>query len=448
MPQLFLAWSSIDPSMLVPQDLLVHSLGECKHDSPLNFDSASHREASYFVSDAERIRLDITLRPGHENAEPASLEVAGPRERIFFRPEETTAAIVTCGGLSPGLNNVIRSVFYELTENYGVKRVLGIRNGYLGLNPASGLEPIVLDKEFVEPIDKLGGTVLGSSRGPQDTAAMADFLKANGIDILICVGGDGTQRGAHALSGELQQRGAPVSVIGIPKTIDNDISFVHLSFGYATALEKAAEVIQGAHVEARGAVNGIGLVKLMGRHAGFIAAGASVVSQEVDFTLVPEIPFPLEGEDGFLAALERRMRKRGHAVIVVAEGAGQHLFDEGGERRDASGNRLHGDIGVFLRERIQAHFAPREFPIALKYIDPSYVIRSVPANVYDRFLCDQMARHAVHAGMAGKTSVMIGSASDHIVNVPIPAVVSRTKGMEVSGDLWRAVLESTAQPRW
>jgi 6-phosphofructokinase 1 len=305
-----------------------------------------------------------------------------------------------------------------------------------------------LNKDFVEPIDKLGGTVLGSSRGPQEPTVMADFLQSEDIDILFCVGGDGTQRGAHDLHQELQLRGARVAVVGIPKTIDNDIPFVHLSFGYATALEKAAEVVRGAHVEARDAVNGIGLVKLMGRHAGFIAAGASVVSQEVDFTLVPEIPFPLDGEHGFLAALERRMRDRGHAVIVVAEGAGQHLFDESQQRLDASGNLLHEEIGGFLRQKIDAHFTERQFPVSLKYLDPSYSIRSVPANVYDRFLCDQMARHAVHAAMAGKTGVMIGHQHNQYVNVPIPAVVSQTKGMDVSGDLWRAVLQSTGQPRW
>jgi 6-phosphofructokinase 1 len=434
--------------MLKSQELVVTSLGQCQYASPLNERSTGAKDTSYFVSDSDRIRLDVVLREGPIDADPLSLEMAGPRQHIFFQPEQTTAAIVTCGGLSPGLNNVIRSVFYELTENYGVSRVLGIRNGYLGLNPESGLEPIVLSKEFVEPIDKLGGTVLGSSRGGQSPAVMADFLQAHGIDILFCVGGDGTQRGAHALSQELQRRGAPVAVVGIPKTIDNDIPFVQLAFGYVTALEKAAEVIRGAHVEARGAHNGIGLVKLMGRHAGFIAAGASVVSQEVDFTLVPEIPFALEGEQGFLAALERRMRSRGHAVIVVAEGAGQHLFTEHNQQRDASGNLLHQDIGTFLRDKINDYFKQRDFLIALKYLDPSYYIRSVPANVYDRFLCDQMARSAVHAAMAGKTAVMIGSASNHIVNVPIPAVVGQSKVMEVTGDLWRAVLQSTAQPRW
>ncbi len=434
--------------MLMPQDLIVKSLGACEHISPLKLESASHHQASYFAEDSQRIRLDVKLRPESDPEAQLSLEVAGPRQRIYFRPAHTTAAIVTCGGLSPGLNNVIRSVFYELFENYGVPRVLGIKNGYLGLTSNSGLEPILLTKEFVEPIDKLGGTVLGSSRGAQPAEAMVDFLQARGIDILFCVGGDGTQRGAHALSQESQRRGANIAIVGIPKTIDNDIAFVRLAFGYATALEKAAEVIQAAHVEARGAINGIGLVKLMGRHAGFIAAGASVVSQEVDFTLVPEVPFPLDGAEGLLAALERRLQSAGHAVIVVAEGAGQFLFEGTNQLRDASGNLLHQDIGAFLRDKITEYFKQRDFPVALKYLDPSYFIRSVPANVFDRIQCDQMARSAVHAAMAGKTGVMIGSASDHFVHVPIPAVVTQSKVMEVSSDLWRAVLQSNGQPRW
>ena len=272
--------------------------------------------------------------------------------------------------------------------------------------------------------------------------------KPSKIDVLLCLGGDGTQRGAQAIHEEAQRRGYRLAVVGIPKTIDNDIPFVRMSFGYTTALEKAAEVIRGAHVEARDAVNGIGLVKLMGRYAGFIAAGASVISQEVNFTLIPEVPFPLEGEGGFLHALEQRMRERGHALIVVAEGAGQHLFDESSQQRDASGNLKLQDISPLLRERIQAHFAACGIPIALKYLDPSYHVRSVPAGAYDRFLCDQLARHAVHAAMAGKTGMLIGHEHNRFIHVPITTVVGQKKQIDVGGDLWRAVLQGTGQPRW
>ncbi len=435
--------------MLTQQDLIVASLGKSEHKSPLDFDSPNHPNSAHFLRDSQRIRIGVRVNSLHQDSsDDLTLEEAGPRQAIYFAPARTTAAVVTCGGLSPGLNNVIRSVFDELQQNYGVANVLGIRNGYLGLNPESGLEPIRITRDFVEPIDKLGGTVLGSSRGPQPPAVMADFLQTHNIDILLCIGGDGTQRGAHALHQELSRRGAKIAIVSIPKTIDNDIPFVGQSFGYATALEKAAEVIRGAHVEARDAINGIGLVKVMGRHAGSIAAGASVVSQEVDFTLVPEIAFPLEGEGGFLAALESRMRRRSHAVIVVAEGAGQHLFDKTEGGRDASGNRVHEDIGELLKNKIKAHFHAQAMPIAMKYLDPSYFVRSVPANMFDRILCNQMGRLAVHAAMAGKTGVMIGMQNNCFVHVPIPAVVRQTKTMDVRSALWRAVLESTGQPRW
>ena len=238
------------------------------------------------------------------------------------------------------------------------------------------------------------------------------------------------------------------AIVGIPKTIDNDIPFVRQTFGFVTALEKASEVIRAAHVEAKDAVHGIGLVKLMGRNAGFIAAGATVVAQEVNFTLVPEIPFPLEGKDGFLQALETRMRSRGHAVVVVAEGAGQHLLAAEDERRDASGNVLNQDIGLFMRDKIKSYFSDRDFPVSLKYLDPSYLIRSVPATVYDRFLCDQMGRHAVHAAMAGKTGMLIGFEHNQFIHVPIPTVVREVKRMNVTGDMWRAALQVTRQPRW
>jgi len=434
--------------MVQQHELMVTALGECRVTSPLVLHNESSADIDHFVPDTRRIRLDIEVGPETTDSDNLSLEKAGPRRMIFFEPTRTTAAIVTCGGLSPGLNNVIRSVFLELTENYGTKRVLGIRNGYLGLNPQAGLAPVELTSDGVDTIDKLGGTVLGSSRGSQDPAVMTDYLAAQQIDILFCMGGDGTQRGAHALHEAIRRRGLPIAVVGIPKTIDNDIPYVRQSFGYATALEKAAEVIRGAHVEARGAINGIGLVKLMGRDAGFIAAGATLISQEVDFTLVPEVAFLLDGEKGFLSALERRMRKSGHAVVVVAEGAGQHLIEADETRRDASGNVLHQDIGQFLKKKIKDHFAERGTKVALKYIDPSYYIRSVPANALDRYLADQMGRHAVHAAMAGKTGMLIGFEHNQFIHVPIPAVVAQTKQIDLSGDLWRAVRHVANRPTW
>jgi 6-phosphofructokinase 1 len=426
--------------MLKAEELQIKTLGPCRFDSPL----LRLRDVG-FVPDTTRIRLHHKCGPGHDCDDAISFEEAGPRQAIFFDPETTTAAIATCGGLSPGLNNVIRSVHSELAYNYLVPRVLGVRNGYMGLNPASGLKLVELNPASLENIHYLGGTVLGSSRGHQEPAVIVDTLEREQIDILFCVGGDGTQRGASAIHQEVQKRGLPKAIVGLPKTIDNDIEFVFKSFGYSTALEKAEEVLRGAHVEARGAPNGIGLVKLMGRNAGFIAAGAALASQDANFVLVPEVPLTLEGDGGFLAALEERILRKGHAVIVVAEGAGQDLLRRGEERRDASGNLLHEDIGLFLRDRILAHFKERKVPINLKYIDPSYYIRSVPANSGDRILSDQMARMAVHAGMAGKTDVLIGYWHNELIHVPICTAIARKRQLDLTSDLWTAVVRSTGQ---
>ena len=309
-----------------------------------------------------------------------------------------------------------------------------------------GEPPVPLTLDFVEDIHKEGGTVLGTSRGPQDPGMMADFLLGRGIDMLFCIGGDGTQRGAHAIHEELARRKAAVAVVGVPKTIDNDIPFVAKSFGYSTALEKAREVIDCAHAEAKGARRGIGLVRVMGRHAGYIAAGATLASQEVNFVLIPEIPFDLDGDEGFLKVLERRMAKRGHAVIVAAEGAGQDHLAAEAERRDASGNVRLGDIGTFLKARILAHFEGIGDPVELKYIDPSYIIRSIRANGEDSVFCNALARHAVHAAMAGKTDLLIGYRHDTFIHVPIPLATSRKRRIPTEGRLWMSVLEATAQP--
>lgn len=423
-------------------NLQIPNLGSCRFESPLR------AKGRTFVAETVRVRFDPLIGAGLPEEESLSFEKAGPRERIFFEPEQTTAAFVTCGGLSPGLNNVIRSGFLELTYNYGVRRVLGIRHGYVGLHPDSGLEPIAMTQRFVHDIHLLGGSVLGCSRGAQEPVIAVDFLEEREIDILFCIGGDGTQRGAHAIQQEVERRGLGKSVVGIPKTIDNDVPYVWMSFGHATALEIANDVLRGAHVEALGAPNGIGLVKLMGRDAGFIAAGAALVNQEANFVLVPEIPFPLDGEKGFLRALEHRILSRGHALVVVAEGAGQHLFARENVEHDASGNVRYEDIGIFLRERIEQHFAERGTAINLKYIDPSYSIRSVPANAWDRTLTDHMSRNAVHAGMAGRTDVMMGSWNQCIIHVPISLAAAEKRRMPLDSDLWNSVLATTGQPNW
>lgn len=432
--------------MISPEQLEVTELGPREIPSPIELSKAKGDGIADYVHDRSRVLAYIEHDEGEVPAHDLVFERAGPREFLHFRPQYCRAAIVTCGGLSPGINNVIRSVHNELFYHYGVKDILGIRNGYQGLNPDYGLEPVELDPEMVSNIHKLGGTMLSSSRGPQDPAVMVKYLCSLGINMLFCVGGDGTQRGAHAIAQEALRQKAPLAVVGIPKTIDNDIHFVQRSFGYATALEKAREVLDGAHVEAKGAPNGLAIVKLMGRHAGFIAAGATIASQEVNCTLIPEIAFELEGDDGLLSFLRSRILRKKHAVLVVAEGAGQHLFEDETKERDASGNAKLRDIGIYLRDRIGEYFQAEGIPIAIKYFDPSYIIRSVPANSADSILCDQMARMAVHAAVAGKTDLLIGYIHNYFVHVPIALAIGSKKYLNPEGDLWMAVVASTGQP--
>ncbi len=432
---------------LTSEQLVVANLGEPTFRSPLPLSFESGDEIGVFVSDRLRLMYEPRFVPGEPRGDLA-FELAGPRQKLFFEPEKACAAIVTCGGLCPGINNVIRSLVQELSLNYGVPRILGIRYGYQGLNPAEGRPPLELTYEMVESIHHQGGTVLGTSRGPHQSQAMVDFLVNQGINILFCVGGDGTQRGAHEISAEISRRGLDIAVVGIPKTIDNDIKYCFRTFGFETAVEEAEKVIDRAHVEAKSVLNGVGLVKLMGRHAGFITAAAVVASGEANFAFVPELSVKLHGPDGFLAALERRLRLKEHAVVVVAEGAGQEWLAESPTGHDASGNKNLGDVGPHLEEQITTYFKEHKIPVSVKYFDPSYHIRSVPANAADSLLCSRLARAAAHAGMAGKTDVLIGLWHSHLVHVPLTISFDAKREMSLEGELWTSVQAITGQEKW
>jgi 6-phosphofructokinase 1 len=369
-------------------------------------------------------------------------EKAGPRRELFFPPDRTRAAIVTCGGLCPGLNNVIRSITRELRFAYGVRSVLGVRGGYQGLDPHHPRPPLELTEEIVSDIHQKGGTLLGTSRGPVDIARAVQYLMDRQVDILFTVGGDGTQRGGKALFEEAARRGHPLAVVGIPKTIDNDVPHVSRSFGFGTAVDEAVRVIESAHTEASCVENGVSLVKVMGRHAGFIAAAATVANQDVNLCLIPEQPFSVSG---LLSWLEKRLALKRHAVIVAAEGAGQDLLGATGER-DVSGNLKLGEIGLFLRDAILSHAKARGIPLAMRYFDPGYQIRGCPANTDDSVLCDRFARHAVHAAMSGRTGMVISFLHGQFVHVPMELITAGVKRVDLEGELWHAVLSSTGQP--
>ncbi len=420
-------------------DTNIPSLGVPKCDNPLQY--------CRFVEPSARVLLNMTEDDlsSQDNFDSASVfELAGPREKVYFDPSKTKCAIVTCGGLCPGINDVIRAIVLEAFHSYNIAACLGIRFGLQGFIPKFGHDFVELTPDSVSRIHQFGGTFLGSSRGPQPAEDIVDALERMNVNILFMIGGDGTMKAAQGICEEIANRNLKISVIGIPKTIDNDISCISKSFGFDTAVEKATEAIRCAHIEATGAYNGIGLVKVMGRHSGFIAAQSVLALREANFVLVPEYEFDLDGERGLLPALESRLRDRHHAVIVLAEGAGQHLCPPT-EERDASGNLKLADISTVLIRSIMAHFKAREMPVTLKYIDPSYIIRSVPANSNDRVYCGFLGQSAVHAGMCGKTGMVISRLQDRYLHLPLPLVTQKRKHLNIQSGYWRAVLESTGQ---
>jgi 6-phosphofructokinase 1 len=429
-------------------DFSIQRLGEPRIKSPIALGTMANDGFADFVRDDQRVTygIEVTLaEAGQTVQERGLLEKAGPRELIYFDPSKVHAAIVTCGGLCPGLNNVIRAAVMTLWYRYGVRRISGIRYGYRGFLPEQQMPVKELSPEAVSDVHRFGGTVLGSSRGGGDrTETIVDAMEQMNVTMLFAVGGDGTQRGAQHIAEEMSRRRNRVAVVGIPKTIDNDLSFVERSFGFETAVSRAVESVQAAHVEARDAIDGICIVKVMGRESGFIAAHTALATNDVNFVLVPEVPFDLDGQNGLLAHLEARMRARHHAVLIVAEGAGQELI--AGHGQDASGNKKLGDIGGLLKERITKHFAEKNFEITLKYIDPSYMIRAAPANPTDAIYCARLGANAVHAAMSGRTSCLVGLVNHRLVHVPIALACQHRNRVSPESPLWRDVLETTGQP--
>ena len=405
-----------------------------------------------FIDDDEKILYDLNYQRIMEQAQKNRLEdlivleKAGPRKRIFFDPEKVIAGIVTCGGLCPGLNNVIRQLVMQLSYQYRVNKIIGFRYGFRGIYPESEISPLYLTVKDVEPIHHYGGSVLGTSRGHSDPVKIVDGLEYYGVNMLFTIGGDGTIRGSIAVEEEATKRGLKIAVVNIPKTIDNDIPFISKSFGFQTAVAKAGEFIRCAHNEAKGAPNGVCIVKVMGRESGFIAAQATLAQKDVNYLLVPEMDFDLEGSHGLLVELERRLERSGHAVIVVAEGAGQKFFEDQEEKYDPSGNKILNDIGVYLRERIKSYFSARKKEVNVRYIDPSYSIRSVPANPEDSIYCGFLAEHAVHGAMSGRTRMIVGRWNEEFVYLPMEIIKMGRNKIDLRSPFWQSVLLSTGQP--
>ena len=429
-------------------DFEIPNLGPAEIASPLQR-LRYEMDAEFMTDEGHRVLFDHSVEKVRDametGVEPVTIEHAGAREKIFFNPASTICAVVTCGGLCPGLNDVIRGLVMTLNYSYGVRTIYGIPYGYEGFVAKYNHRPIHLTPDFVSDLNTDGGSILGSSRGPQKPSDIVDFLVEYRINVLFVIGGDGTLRGAQSIVEEVAKRNLKISVIGIPKTIDNDLEFMDKSFGFETAFAEAVRTVRCAHSEAKGYPNGVGLVKLMGRDSGFIAAFAALAENSVNYVLIPEVEFHLKGKHGLLSCLEDRLSRRGHAVVVVAEGAGQHLM-QSASGADASGNLKYGDIGPFLKKEIESHFKSNGKEINIKYIDPSYIIRSVPASPQDAIYCLRLAQNAVHAAMAGKTNMVVGRWHGHYVNLPMRVVTNRRRKVNPQGNLWVTVLEATGQP--
>uniref|UniRef100_A0A6N2KZW7 ATP-dependent 6-phosphofructokinase n=1 Tax=Salix viminalis TaxID=40686 RepID=A0A6N2KZW7_SALVM len=372
---------------------------------------------------------------------------AGPRQKVYFKSDEVHACIVTCGGLCPGLNTVIREIVCALHHIYGVNKVLGIDGGYRGFYSKNTIK---LTPKVVDDIHKRGGTFLGTSRGGHDKSKIVDSIQDRGINQVYIIGGDGTQKGAALIYEEIRRRGLKVAVVGVPETIDNDIPVIDRSFGFDTAVEEAQRAISAAHVEAGSFENGIGVVKLMGRHSGFIAMHATLASRDVDCCLIPESPFYLEGKGGLFEFIKRRLIENGHMVIVVAEGAGENLLTkylQSMDLQDASGNNLHHDVGLWISQKINDHFAREDkMAITLKYIDPTYMIRAVPGNASDNVYCTLLAHSAVHGAMAGFTGFTAGPVNGQHCYIPFERINERQNQVVITDRMWARLLSSTDQP--
>ncbi len=421
------------------EETVVNTLG------PALFKNPRAYLQSKFELSGKGILINPFVADNNNIENQTSFEIAAPGDKIYFDPAKTTAGIVTCGGICPGLNNVVRAVVLSLYYNYGVRSIYGFRYGLQGFIKEYGNPPVKLDPKVVTEIHELGGTILGTSRGPQDIGRIVDSLVEHHIDQLYFIGGDGSLKASNAIALEISKRKLAIAIVSIPKTIDNDIPFASETFGFDTAVEIATQAIRSAHVEAKSHPNGIGLVKLMGRNAGFISAIASLSQRDVNFALIPEQKFELGGEKGLLPALSKRLQERKHAVIVVAEGAGQDLFNEASNSTDASGNARFGDIGLLLKSKIIQYFKDGPISINLKYIDPSYMIRSVKSNTHDNLFAATLGENAVHAVMKGKTNFMISIWHGVYCYVPLKLVVEREKRLSLTGRIWLSVLQSTGQ---
>ena len=385
---------------------------------------------SYFVEEDTLIKTNIIKTT--DSDEENYFVRAGPRKEIAWDPIHTKVAIVTCGGLCPGLNTVIRELYITLHHKYGVKFVYGVKNGYKGFYSDNLVR---LDDDIIRDIHHKGGSILGTSRGGTDVKKIVDSIAHRGISHLYAIGGNGTQKGLFEINKEIKKRGLCVSVVGIPKTIDNDLCIIDKSFGFDTSVQEAQRAIQAAKVEIEAFNNAVGIVKVMGRNSGFIAMYSSLASKDVDCCLIPEIPFDIEYDHGVLHYIKECLHKKDKILIVVSEGAGQHYIND-------PVNKNLNDFGIWLCEVVRSN-VPN---VCIKYIDPTYTIRAITPNASDSIYCTILAQSAVHGAFCGYTNFIVGPVNGKHAYIPLQMAIHETNTVSEDDRMWFRLISANGQP--
>ena len=340
--------------------------------------------------------------------------------------------ILTGGGDAPGLNAVIRAVVKTAIYEYECE-VLGIRDGYDGFVNDGGVIPLGIQE--VRGILPRGGTILGAANrgnpfgrkvvrdGKEVTIDVSEEIISGinrlNLDALLVLGGDGTMHSAH----ELYVKGAPI--IGVPKTIDNDIGGTERTFGFDTAVTTATEAIDKLHTTAE-AHHRVMVLEVMGRDAGFIALHSGI-SGGSDVILIPEIPFKYESV--VKKVQERVDRGMLFSIVVVSEGAKPV---EGGQVFSRLGDEIYvprlGGIGQIVGEYIeQQGFETRVTVLG-------HVQRGGSPTPFDRWLATRYGAAAVRLAAQGKFDRMVSLQADQIVDVSLAEAIASPKRVDIHGD--------------
>lgn len=400
--------------------------------------------------------VDILRLFEQAGSPPPSFPEAGPRKELCFDPHRVKAAVVTTGGLAPGLNSVVHSIVdrhfntYELNETLG-GAVYGIYDGFRGLRDCASNSTTLNPKVTLDWL-RQGGSNLGSIRfrDPQGEKHLVDEIAKSitqmAIDILYVIGGDGSQLIAHKVA----QAVPSISVLGVPKTMDNDVLWVRESFGFDTTVEQATHAINALHFEAQ-STRRVGLLQFFGAESGFVAANAALASGQVDLVLIPEAFNNLSDEQlqhywkMLLGHLDDRVKRQAHmphAIVVVAEGVETALVQQKSRKLGRKGDFLEllkQDIAGKVRDR-------RGRCLEIFVNEPRHYIRSGAANAHDQIFCERLGALAVDNGLAGYTNCMVSHWLTEYVLVPLELVVQGQKSIQTSGMFWRQVETSTGQP--